>query len=731
MATRKRQALTLDVRPDGVGVVTIDVPGEKQNTLQAAFSEQFAAILESVEQSDDLRAIVIISGKPDSFVAGADIRMLQAAKTRDEATALSAQGQAAFDRLEALTVPVVAAIHGACLGGGLELALACRARIATDDRRTKLGLPEVMLGLLPGAGGTQRLPALIGIANALDLMLTGKQLNGARARKLGLVDDVVPHSILLDVAVAKALALANAKPDKRSRWHALGARIGALATAKGAQHAALEDNPVGRRILFQQARKKLLEKSRGNYPAPERIIDVVETGTEKGWRAGLDAEARAFGELVMTQEATGLMSLFDGITALKKDTGIRSKTPPREVHRVGVLGAGLMGAGIAFVSVDKADVEVRLKDRDADGLSRGLKAIHANYAKRVKRRRMREVEAKAAMQRITTTTDYRGFAACDIVIEAVFEDLALKHRILAEVEANTGPDTVFATNTSSIAIARIAEGASRPENVIGMHYFSPVEKMQLLEVIAAPLTSDQTIATTVALGKAQGKHVIVVRDGAGFYTSRILAPYMNEAAQVISEGVPIEVVDAALMDWGFPVGPVTLLDEVGIDVAAKIGPILVEAFGERMQAPGAADVLVADGRLGRKSGKGFYRYDGRKSKGGAKPVDESVYALLGITPTTVMDPIDLAERCGLRMVNEAVLCLEEGILRSARDGDIGAVFGLGFPPFTGGPFRYVDQVGAAYVVDRLQALEQAHGTRFTPAKTLVTMAAKGARFHKA
>ena len=731
MATRKRPALSLSIRPDGVGVVTIDVPGEKQNTLQAAFSEQFAEILESVEQSDDIRAVVVISGKPDSFVAGADIRMLQAAKTRDEATALSAQGQAAFDRLEALTVPVVAAIHGACLGGGLELALACRARIASDDRRTKLGLPEVMLGLLPGAGGTQRLPALIGIASALDLMLTGRQLDARRAKKLGLVDEVVPESILLEVAVQRALKLASTAGKTQSRWQAIGARLGTLATAKGAQTAALEDNPLGRRILFQQARKKLLEKSRGNYPAPERIIDVVEVGSEQGWRAGLDAEAKAFGELVMTDEATGLMSLFSGITALKKDTGIASKTAPREVSRVGVLGAGLMGAGIAFVSVDKADVDVRLKDRDAEGLSRGLKAIHGNYAKRVKRRRMREVEAKAAMQRITTTTDYRGFAACDIVIEAVFEDLALKHRILAEVEAHTGPDTVFATNTSSIAIARIAEGAVRPENVIGMHYFSPVEKMQLLEVIAAPKTSDETIATTVALGKAQGKHVIVVRDGAGFYTSRILAPYMNEAAQVISEGVPIEAVDAALMDWGFPVGPVTLLDEVGIDVASKIGPILVEAFGERMQAPGAAEVLVADGRLGRKSGKGFYRYDGRKRKGATKPVDESVYALLGISPTNQMDPHDLAERCGLRMVNEAVLCLEEGILRSARDGDIGAVFGLGFPPFTGGPFRYVDQVGAAYVVDRLEALEQAHGARFTPAAMLVDMAKKGRRFHKA
>ncbi|MFT5991156.1 MAG: 3-hydroxyacyl-CoA dehydrogenase/enoyl-CoA hydratase/3-hydroxybutyryl-CoA epimerase [Flavobacteriales bacterium] len=731
MATRNKKSsnpLSLSVRPDGVAVVTIDVVGEAQNTLRGEFTPAFNDIQDQIAGADDVRAVVIISGKKGSFVAGADIEMLRAAKTKEEVTALSTEGQEAFARLAASPVPVVAAIDGACLGGGLELALACSARVATDERHTKLGLPEVMLGLLPGAGGTQRLPRLVGIASALDLMLTGKQLNGKRAKKLGLVNDVVPASILLETAAKLALKLADQKPRATPPAKRVANVFGSLTNATDLQRLALEENPIGRRVLFSQARKQLLSKSRGNYPAPEYIIDVVETGYEEGVAAGYAAEAKKFGELAMTNEATGLMSLFFGITGLKKDSGVDSEVAPRELSRIGVLGAGLMGAGIAFVTVDKANIDVRLKDRDDEGLTRGLSTVNDIYMKRVKRRRMSRTDATRAMNRITTTTDYSGFASSDIVIEAVFEDLGLKHRVLAEVEAATNANTIFASNTSSIPISRIAEGAKRPENVIGMHYFSPVDKMQLLEVIVTPQTSDEVTATVVKLGKDQGKHVIVVQDGVGFYTSRILAPYMNEAAFVISEGVPIDVVDEALMDWGYPVGPVTLLDEVGIDVAAKIGPIMVEAFGDRMAPPGAADALVADGRLGRKSKRGFYRYD-VKAKKGKKLVDESVYELLGITPNKSMDGIEIAERCGLLMVNEAALCLQEGILRSPRDGDIGAVFGLGFPPFTGGPFRYVDQVGAAWVVKRLEELRAQYGDRFAPAENLVEMAKSGATFY--
>ena len=722
-----KKALTIDVRDDGIAVVTMDVPRAAQNTLKAQFNGEFVEILESIEGSDAIRAVVFASGKPDSFIAGADIKMLAKISTADEATELSASAQAAFSRLARVPVPVVAAIHGPCLGGGLELALACTSRVCSDDDSTQLGLPECQLGLLPGAGGTQRLPRLIGIQPALDMMLTGRKLRPRRAKKLGLVDEVVPAPILLDAAIARATKLAGAPKGEKTALVKFGDDLALLGSSKGAQELALERNPLGRRVLFQQARKTLLKTTKGNYPAQERIIDCVEIGFEEGIEAGYEAESNHFGALVVSLEAESLIGVFDAMTALKKDTGVSDRSvKPREIRAVSMLGAGLMGAGIAYVTVEKADIDVRLKDRDDDGVTRGLAQVNAIYRKAVKRRRMSKEEANRQMNRITGTTDYSGISRCDIVIEAVPEVLELKHTVLRDVEARTSDTTIFASNTSSIPITAIAEASSRPETVIGMHYFSPVEKMPLLEIIVTPHTADWVRATAVALGKAQGKTVIVVNDGPGFYTSRILAPYMNEAAHLLSEGVPVDRIDRALTQWGYPVGPMTLLDEVGVDVAAKVGPLMVEAFGARMEPPGTTDVLLEDGRLGRKAKKGFYLYDGKKKK----RVDESVYTVLGVEPHNEMDPVIIAERCALLMVNEAARCLEEGIVQSARDGDIGAIFGLGFPPFRGGPFRYIDQTGAAEVVRRLGHFRERHGLRFAPAEILVDMARRGKKFHK-
>ena len=556
-------------------------------------------------------------------------------------------------------------------------------------------------------------------------MLTGRRLRPAKAKRLGIVDEVVPQPILLDVAVQRALAMADG-----TLAAAGSARKKAGLDADELQALALEKNPIGRKVLFDQARKKLLAKSLGNYPAPERIIEVVATGASEGRAAGLAAEARAFGELVVSPEAASLMHIFFSMTALKKDTGIDDPdVQPRVVRQVGMIGAGLMGAGITYVTVENADIDVRLRDRDAEGLARGMKTVHGLLEKRVRRKRMTRAEADRQRNRVTTTTGSAGFGRCDVVIEAVFEDLDLKHRVLADVEANTPDTTIFASNTSSIPIGRIAAAAQRPQNVIGMHYFSPVEKMPLLEVVVTPQTDPEVVATCVELGKKQGKTVIVVQDGPGFYTSRILAPYLNEAAWTIAEGIPIDGLDRALQQWGYPVGPITLLDEVGLDVAAKVGPILVDAFGLRMEAPGTSDQLIADGRLGRKNGRGFYRYDTKTKKGAPKQVDETIYTALGITPVSAFDATAVAERCALMMVNEAVMCLDEGIIRSPRDGDIGAIFGLGFPPFRGGPFRYVDRVKPEHVVARLEALAATHGPRFAPAERLVQMARTGARFY--
>jgi 3-hydroxyacyl-CoA dehydrogenase / enoyl-CoA hydratase / 3-hydroxybutyryl-CoA epimerase len=597
----------------------------------------------------------------------------------------------------------------------LELALACSTRIATDEPRTRLGLPEVQLGLLPAGGGTQRLPRLIGIAPALDLILTGRTVHARRASKLGLVDEVVPPEVLLEVARARA-----------GEGPALSGRPGGrrLSPAR-LQQLALEENPVGRKVVFTQARDRMLKETRGNYPAPPLALEAVQIGIEQGRAAGAAAEARSFGELAFTPESRALRAIFFATRELEKETWVPDGVEPRPVSRVAVLGGGLMGGGIAAVTSLQAEIPVRVKEVDTDGVGRALGYVEKIVAARVGKRRLTPFEGERAVLRVTGSADWRGFAGADLVIEAVFEDLEIKRAILREVEAIVGAETVFASNTSTLPIGEIAAASSRPETVVGMHYFSPVERMPLLEVIVTDATADWALATAVALGKRQGKSVIVVNDGPGFYTSRVIAPYGTEAMYLLEEGASIEAIDEAMVAWGFPVGPVLLQDEVGIDVAGKVARIMVDAFGSRMQGPAFTARFVDGERKGRKNRKGFYRYD---EDGTRKGVDDEVYRTLGLGPRCKVAREEIQRRVSLAFVNEAARCLEEGILRSPRDGDMGAVLGLGFPPFRGGPFRHVDQVGAAAVVGMLEELAAVHGERFAPAEVLREHAESGRPF---
>jgi 3-hydroxyacyl-CoA dehydrogenase/enoyl-CoA hydratase/3-hydroxybutyryl-CoA epimerase len=709
---------TLIRQDNGIAHLVMDVIGESMNTLKAEFSEEIDEVLKEIRNDNTIKGIVLLSGKEDSFVAGADINMLASCKSATEATALSRQGQMIFDQIESLSIPVVAAINGACLGGGLELAMACHARICSDNVKTALGLPEVQLGLLPGSGGTQRLPKLVGIQKALDMMLTGKQLRAKQALKAGLVVDVVPNSVLISAAENLVLA-AEGKASKIKKNQR---KMSAL-------DKALEGNAVGRKVIFSQATKSVLAKTKGNYPSPLKIIDCVRSGIEKSSERGYQTEADHFGELVMSPESAQLRQIFFATTDMKKEDGIEGVIAAPIKH-VGVLGGGLMGGGIAFVTATKANVDVRIKDISQQGISHAMKYGFDILNKKVKRRFMAKSEMQKQLAMITGCTDYSGYKKVDMVIEAVFEDLSLKQKMVDDMESICSEQTIFASNTSSIPIGKIAEKALRPENVIGLHYFSPVDKMPLAEIIAHSKTSDQTISTTVAFAKKQGKTPIVVQDKAGFYVNRILAPYMNEAALLLLEGESIGKLDKALVNFGFPVGPMQLLDEVGIDIGSKIGPILQAELGDRFAPPEAFNKLISDKRLGKKVQKGFYLYKDKNGKKVTKKlVDESVYSLLNITIKDHKTNYELVQRCVFMMLNEAARCLDEGIIRNARDGDIGAIFGIGFPPFLGGPFHYMDTLGAESIVSKLNLWSNKFGERFKPCQALITMAETGNKYY--
>ncbi len=702
---------------DGIAIVTFDTPGEPVNIISRAVKDEFLALFDHLDADPSVRAAVLVSGKPDSFIAGADIEEFLEWSLAAQAEAVSREGHTILDRLERLRTPVVAAIHGACLGGGLETALACAHRVATDHPKTLLALPEVQIGIFPGAGGTQRLPRTVGLQAALDMILTGRNVPAKKALRIGLIHDLVHPAILLEIAVRRAREIADGTRRRNANTR-----------PRGFMNVLLDDNPFGRAFVMRKARERVLKTTGGHYPAPLAALEAVSAGYDSRER-GLREEARLFGEMAMTQVCRELIFLFFATTALKKDPGVPAPAPaPLPVHKLGVLGAGFMGSAIAAVAALQ-ETMVRLKDADLAGVGRGLDAARGILRDRFVKKRLTRQEFDDRLSLIGGTIDYSGFHSVDLVIEAVFEDLSVKQAVVREVEDVIPAHAIVASNTSTIPIARIAAASNRPERVLGMHFFSPVQKMPLLEVIITPETLPEVAATAVSFSKKLGKTVIVVNDSPGFFVNRILAPYLNEAGRLLDAGAAIDVVDKALVDFGFPVGPITLLDEVGLDVAGKSGTIFAEAFGDRMAPSQSLRRVVESGRLGRKGKQGFYLYDSDGKKGG---VDETIYQVIRPdTPRAEVPATEIQQRCVLAMVNEAVRCLEDEVIRVPRDGDVGAVFGIGFPAFRGGPFRYVDAVGADRIVKQLEDLDVRFASRFTPCDRLVQMARRGERFYPA
>ena len=704
--------LDLEKRDD-VAIVWLDDGDRSVNAISREVIDEFDAVLDAIEQDEDVRAVIFISRKPNSFIVGADIDELKDLSTPQGVEALSRLAHRMVVRMQGLRKPTVAAMHGAVMGGGLEMALSCTYRVATDHDATRFGLPEVKLGLLPGGGGTQFLPRLLGLQQALPIMLTGKNVYPGKARRIGLVDALTHRDGLLQAALAAARKLAQGELEPRN-------------VKKPLQQRLLEGNALGRQIIYKKARQQVMRQTRGNYPAPLRILDCVRTGMEDGLISGLDLEARAFGELAVTPEARELLFLYAAQQRAEKNPYDEDE----ELQRVAVLGAGLMGAGIAQVSAS-GQLDVLLKDQDLALAAKGKQAIWQNMNKKVSKGALSAFERDVLIGRVRPAATYEDFGEVDLVIEAVPENLEIKHQVLEDVETATPDDCIFASNTSSIPITQIAEASKRPKNILGMHYFSPVPQIPLLEIIKTEKTSTKALARAFTAGRKQGKTIITVNDGPGFYTTRILAIYMNEALELLDEGAEIQQVDRAMKDFGFPMGPYELFDLVGINVAAKITDVLGEFFSDHrgLASNTSAAALVENEFTGQKSG-GFYHYgEGTAGKREKRDANTDVYRLFGGSDRRMLDKQTIQHRLALIMVNEAVHCLADGILERPEDGDVGAVFGLGFPPFRGGPFRYVDSETAPAIVARLEHLRAEQGERFAPAELLNDQVQHETRFY--
>jgi 3-hydroxyacyl-CoA dehydrogenase/enoyl-CoA hydratase/3-hydroxybutyryl-CoA epimerase len=699
----KRSAFTIE-RDGDLAVVWFDLPGEKVNKFSSGVMREFAGVVDELERAGDIRRVIVASRKPGIFIAGADVQEFTQISSPDQAKEFTRFGQQTFHRFSKLPQVTVAAINGACMGGGCELAISCDYRVMADSPKASIGLPEVKLGIFPAWGGTTKLPRLIGLPAALDIILNGKTLDARRAKRTGLVDEAVPPAILLDVAKSFA-----AKSKRRGA---------------GATKFYIEGNPITRSVIFGKARKAVMQQTRGNYPAPLKALDVMEYGFSNGLEKGLQREVDDVVSLMSNDVAQNLVRLFFLMEDSKKDP-IAAK--PLPVENAGVLGAGVMGGGIAQLVADKTDANVRMRDINWSAIGGGMNAAAKIWKRKVDARRMNRGEMQRKLARVTGTLDWSGFHRADVVIEAVVENLNIKRQVLAEFENVAKPGAIFATNTSTIPITDIAAEAKHPENVVGMHFFNPVDRMPLVEVIRGARTSDQAMVTIANFARRMGKTVVYCNDGPGFVVNRILGPYMNESGFLLEEGNSIESIDKAMLDFGMPMGPLTLLDEVGIDVAAKVAVILGDAFADRMaQKSSVVDKLYKDGRYGKKNGKGVYLYKDGKRQG----PDPAVYKLVGVSAPHPADARAVVERMTLAMINEAAVILDEKIVASAPELDLAMIMGTGFPPFRGGLLRYADALGLPYILARLDELSTRVGSRFNPTEPLKRLAQNDGKFYE-
>ncbi len=691
--------LVYEVR-DGLGILTFDRPDSKVNLLTSTVMLGLDQLLTEVHEAarrGEVRTLLIRSGKQGNFIAGADISELAALDDRDTATEISRRGQEILMKLEQLPVPAIVAIDGTCLGGGLELSLACDHRLACDHPRTRLGLPETRLGILPGLGGTVRAPRLIGLRAALDLILSGKQLDAQRARKIGLVHQLLPSASFAEDALKVAQGFA---------------RIGKKPLRRRSLLLRLEDSAPARWLIQRLTRRAVLARTRGHYPALPLALDVTVSGLGLSSEKAYQREAAAFGKLAVTPECKNLIAVFQLTEGARKNVPAGNAAP---IRRAAVVGAGVMGAGIAELFAYQT-VPVQVVDIDEPRVQAGISRARELLKKAAARASWSEEELRSRSSCLRGATGYDGFERVDIVVEAVVERMDVKRKVVAQIESKLLPDATIASNTSALSVSELQENLEQPGRVCGLHFFNPPHRMPLVEVVRGALTSDDTLATAFNTAIRLGKTPVVVKDLPGFVVNRILAAYLTEAGHLFQSGMTVQQLDGVMQNFGMPVGPARLLDEIGLDVVAEVSQTMINGYGERFRPAPVMGRVLATGVTGRKGGRGFYEYEGSKSRGVNKQIERVLRETAsGEKPSAS----DAGERMVLSMINEASRILDDGVVGSVESLDVAMIMGTGFPPFRGGLLRYADALGLSHVVERLRHFAGQLGPRFEPAPGLL------------
>lgn len=709
---------------NGIANLVFDLANEKVNKLSAEVLLELEAILDEIEANKNIHLLLIKSGKKDIFIAGADINEIRGIKNESDAYKKVMQGQEILSKIADLKIPTIALINGACLGGGLELALACKYRIAVDNKKTMLGLPEVNLGIIPGFGGTQRLPKLIGLQESLKIILSGKAIDYKKAFKIGLVDKIIREEFLtndLEDFVAQALV------------HNQGNQVMSRRCSVGKKRFVGEVILAGKYLIYYFAKKDLMNKTKGKYPAPLAAFDVISrTYHCSDHQAGFKIEAEEFSKLASGEIAKNLIEIFFTNEEIKKDNGVENEIVAKEIKQAALMGAGVMGGGIAWL-FSNCDIPVRMKDISQFGIALGFNQVLKIYKQLKKIGKYKDNQISVKMDEISSTTDYSGFDHVDIVVEAIIENIEVKKDTFAELEGHIKKDTIIASNTSSLSITKMASDLVNPERFIGMHFFNPVNKMPLVEVIRGEKTSDLAVATVVQLSKKLGKTPIVVKDVAGFLVNRILLPYINEAGFLLQDGADLKHIDNLIEDFGMPMGPFVLADTVGIDVGYKVAKILNEGYGDRMAVCHLLSELAKNKNLlGKKSNQGFYKYNKEgKNLGVNSEVNQVINKVRSADHLhkSYINNHDIVDRCIFIMINEAAKCLEENVVKNHRYLDMAMIMGTGFPAFRGGLLRYADEIGIGVVVARLKEFSKVYGLRFEPANLLVKMDHDNQKFY--